>query len=273
MRRIATVGLAFLAAASLASAEVRLARSGNDPDVQVIVTPAGPWSPVGRIDSRALNPRGDLRGDGSPAILAAGSRVLVAWTSREPVLQLALGDTEWHALPPIALPSRGSTPVLAAIGTAWVVAWSDSTSHDTQLALVLPNGDIRRSATIGGDLLRLSVQAKAAHVLTLRGGEIGLATVLIHVPEPEPTPFLVVGQWTLMAHVPDEAGALDLGFDVIADDDVTALTWWPDDRTLAYVELTDDGPDLPVRTLRAHGNGEGRPASLEREALRDLGAR
>ena len=60
-----SLGMVLLLTASISRAEVRLeTRSGDEPEVAVIVTPQGPWSPTSAVTSVVLNPDGDLSGDG-----------------------------------------------------------------------------------------------------------------------------------------------------------------------------------------------------------------
>lgn len=260
-------------AATLASAEVRLSRSKAGPEVSVTISGRGIWTPRGAVDASTLNPSGDLLGDGTPACASTTREVAVAWVAGGGQgIRIATGDREWRPIRTIATRHGAGRPSVMRVSDSWFVAWAEIESQTTTIARIDPHGRVTQGH-LSGVLIGAFQAPGSASLLVSTGGGIDIVGITVPIPEPEPTPFLVVGQWTLMANVPDEAAALDLGFDVIADDDVTALTWWPDDRTLAYVELTDDGPAFPVRTLRAHGNGEGRPASLQREALRDLGAR
>ena len=123
LRRLLLVLAAF---ALPAHAEVELrATASLRPDVAVTPTQSGPWSPVGLVSSRTLNPSGDLTGDGYPGIARSESSVLVAWNRRaEQRTLLALGGPAgWLSEESVASAGAVGTPVPLIVGNAWVVVW------------------------------------------------------------------------------------------------------------------------------------------------------
>ena len=58
----------------------------------------------------------------------------------------------------------------------------------------------------------------------------------------------------------------------VRSDESDVLLWWSDARELSYVELTEDGPDLPVDVISTH-HGQAHPQRLVQQALRDVADR
>ena len=95
-RGLAIAAVLLVAAAVTSRAEVRLeTRSGDEPQVSVIVTPSGPWSPTSIVTSVVLNPDGDLIGDTPPGWDSRQVKALAAWSRpADASVELAIGQDE-----------------------------------------------------------------------------------------------------------------------------------------------------------------------------------
>ena len=287
MRSVTLLGVACLAVLGTARAEVRLVRSASVAKVQVTSTLSGPWSPVGAVDSRTLNPSGDARHDGPPSHAVNGQHAFVAWYSPEDdQIRCAVGTplNGWGASFPLRAHSRLRVPpTVEALSNGWVVAWVDDPSGRLSAAVVSEDGRVFAGSIGTADaVLRLVIVGETVSIAAANAGQLVLYAFQ-PLPLPDPIVFRQIGGVEL-ARVPVRSGmsqGLASGWSAEAvqaelfrhsdNSTGTALTWWTSPSTLSYVELAEDGPVLPVRTVSAKGNGAKYPQSLVNEALRDLG--
>lgn len=286
MRSAALLGVACLAVLSTAQAEVRLVRSAGAPRVQVTPTLSGPWTPVGGIDARTLNPAGDVRQDGAPSHAVNGRRAIAAWFSPDAEqLRCSVGtpDEGWGATHSLEAHADGRVPpAVVALRDGWVLAWSDTVSGLSVAAVSADGRVLQTSLGVTGSLRSVVVIGDVIEIVV--GDAAGLtAYTFLPLPLPDPIVFRQMrtthlGQWAGgSARLPVATSRANAGTVQTArfrhpDNSVgTALVWWTSTTSLSYIELTEDGPVLPVRSLTANGNGAKYPQSLVNEALRDLG--
>lgn len=124
LRRLALsiAACAALAGVPCAKAEVRLQRARGAVAVTITTTTAGPWSLVGRLDGRVLNPDGDRLRHGQPSWLSVSDAVLVAWRSNVGV-ELALGAERWTRLETILTDAPIDDVIVVPLGDGWSVLW------------------------------------------------------------------------------------------------------------------------------------------------------
>jgi hypothetical protein len=240
--RLIALGGLLLMAAPAVRAEVRLVHQAHDARVQIKATARGIWTPVGQADADVLNPEGDLRGDGAPALLR-GAGTALAWT-RPSASQVVLAEatTTWLVEEVIEAPGVMGTPVGAINGSDRFVAWARS---DGTAILGMPGPDLTVDLGVG---MPVAVA-------------IGLSDikVILRLPAPAPYPIPTMRIVTLrrerdglfISHDEDVPLGTPRWTDVELSDvtcsgapEPTAVAWWLSRGTLTWLVL-DDGPASP----------------------------
>lgn len=269
MSRTASWWVALLALMSFpASAEVRLKETVSGPELQVNATHRGIWSATGPVDANTLNPLGDLRGDGYPISGKVQDKLLVAWMrpSTEQIV-LTVGDRGWTSELRRSTAAAASTPVVIGSRFGWMVAWSEGDDRAVRVLWVSLAGE-PTALTVGdlsGEVVSGTVIGGSIHVLVRDGSRLLDLSFLVDIHD-DPIIFATAPftETAVLASVEPLMLPLLHGLS-------SAVVWWTSPSSLNFIELTEDGPVLPVRSLTAHGNGAKYPQSLVNEALRDLG--
>lgn len=268
-RRTALALISLCGIPLVGQAEVRLIPSGGHPRVDVRMTAEGPWTPLGRSDRFTLNPAGDQRSESAPSVAYQSSQALVAWSAPSDArIRLALGEGGWEMLPERATSEAPSKPFVTKAASFWIVAWSSGSPRQASFVMLSPSGTEIGAEELGeGEVLGVVATGSTVHFVLRNASE--LRVVMAYFPAPDPTPVLFRSfQITPFA----ASGAPVNHLFQHSDGSIgTALVWWTSTTSLSYIELTEDGPVLPVRSLTANGNGAKYPQSLVNEALRDLG--
>ena len=272
-----------VAVATSAAGEVRLrpASGSNVATVQVTETPRGPWTPVGHDPSLVLNAGGDLAGDGPPAWAPGHGAVAIAWTRSPAGLGLAIGSTSWREVRVAAARDDSATPLVATLGTGWVVAFQARPAPDPAIVLVgfgASGATSRPVALDAGRLIALTAMGDLAFVASARPDGTLIVTTVSYQPAPEPYPFpaivvsrpierlarLVAGPGV---STPVPANTLDLRIRVGTrqGEPFGLMTWWVGPGELHWIALDVEGPSGPVVVLTAPGRSE-HPESLVTQA-------
>jgi len=127
-------GAAALAAALLfagtAAADVRI-RHVDEPALDVHVTPSGPWTVVGSLDSTVLNPDGDAFADGLPGSATRSDELLASWIrAATGVMRLSRWDgVTWTDWTDLREPDAVGLPRVAPLGDGWALTWQRAGSN------------------------------------------------------------------------------------------------------------------------------------------------
>lgn len=253
--RIGASALLAIACCQPAVSEVRLEPRGNRGAafVRINDTGHGPWTPVGRVDARTLNPDGDLLGDGRPAVALApdGAEVLVAWPSpARGGLRYALGSVEWNSEREVH-GIEGDRAEAVAVGTGYVVLGGEA---ELRVAVVRPGlDDVLIPAELSqasGALLAAAVVGDTLHVIVkTQSGSLDAHAFHVIIDD-NPIIFRKIGVVTL--------GSASGTVTVVEarlprDQQASLLTWWPSPGTLSVARLPESSVVFDIRTFEAEG--------------------
>ena len=281
-----SLGMVLVLTASISRAEVRLeTRSGDEPEVAVIVTPQGPWSPTSAVTSVVLNPDGDLTGDGQPGWKSRGAKALAAWARpTEGSIELAIGlDEHWTSLEDIEASGTYRQPIVDALPLTWTVTWQqdDDGRHSVWLASVSDDGHVGEPRYVSDGILVGTVPGLMSISVLVQHPETGVLEWIVvdisYVPT-QPIPIelwpgggIEVGSGGLRSLLGSCRECAELRFHDLQRDGAatTGLTWWTNASTLNAMEIGPRGPVLPVRVLTSRSTSV-HPPRLVEDALRLL---
>jgi len=271
--RTAACGLAVLLTCGTEGvrAEVRLqtGAAGSAPTVRVGMTLAGPWSPLGPLDGRVLNPHGDETHDSYPGIASDRASVLAAWVKPGAGLAFSAGESRWSATQLIADAAADGAPVTRTIGAGFGVVWQSSTSSGiVRLATTSTEGTLGAVLdVVDGTLLGVAqtTSTRLTVVAISADGTVKATVVVFALPDPGGIPVPIIYRTVVLGRVPSVTIGIEP--DPIPIPSVlegtrhdrtpyALVTWWQSPSELQYIELAEDGPVFPVTTLQAHGNAK-----------------
>lgn len=278
--------VAFLAIATITHAEVRLeTRSGTEPEVAVIVTPQGPWSPTSVVTSVVLNPDGDLIGDTQPGWNSRGAKALAAWARpTDGSVELAIGFEEhWTSLQAIEAPGTYRQPMVDALALAWTVTWQQEEAGRSTVwvSSVSDEAQVGEPRYVADGILVGTVPGMMSlHVLVHHPdtGILEWIEVSISYVPTQPIPIelwpgggVELGDAGIRSLMGSCAACAELRFHELERNNAptTALTWWTNAGTLHSVEIGSRGPVFPVRLSISRGSTI-HPPRLVEDALRAL---
>lgn len=281
------LALALLAtAAATTRAEVRLeTRSGVEPEVSVIVTPSGPWSPTSVVTSVVLNPDGDLIGDTPPGWNSRGAKALAAWSRpTEGAIELAIGqEDQWTPLTALTAPNTFRQPMVDALAMTWTVTWQQDEAGrpSVWVASVSDDGHVGEPRFVSDGVLVGTVPGlMSLHVLVHHPatGILEWIEVDISYVPTQPIPIELrpgggiqvgdAGRNSLLGSC-SACAELRLQEAQRTSGPTTILSWWSNASTLNTVEMGARGPVFPVRVSVSRTSAVHPPRLLE-DAVRAI---
>lgn len=247
MKRVLTL-LAACALAQAVRAEVRIVRAPDGPALDVRPISGGTWTPSHASLRLALNPTGELQGDGYPGQSTANGRGIAAWV-RSSTGQVVLQDLEHAEIQrAISAPLASGIPVIVPVAeSTWLVAWTSGNA----IHLVLGSLDAGFSTpvVIAGSLLGIVERSSDVVVVSrvAATGSLDLTSVTwrFHpTPVPIPVPLLRVP-------IP---GTASLPCLETTGDGSALVAWSTGPREMLWIAVGPDAIDGPLATRSSNGS-------------------
>lgn len=194
-----------LSAPTAADVRVQADHAAESADLDVRLTPRGPWTLLDANDVTVLNPHGDSHGDGLPGSAPRGPRLLASWlrpTGQHAGSEVRVarwdGDSWSEDQQPLDDPAAIGQPLVGSVGDGWGVTWQRAVPRPWIVARGHGESEGAGTATplLEGWLVDSRFENNVQWVLfeTPTRQELRLAAIIWSVPGvPSPVDVIFVG--------------------------------------------------------------------------------